>query len=64
VPSSCSTAVTPACLQAIYGLPTTPATSGTKNSITVSGYIDQYAQSADLKKFLTKYRTDMVRSVS
>jgi tripeptidyl-peptidase-1 len=58
VPSSCSSQITPACLQAIYGLPTTAATSGTANGITVSGYIEQYAQKADLTSFLKKYRTD------
>lgn len=43
VPSSCSTTVTPACLQAMYGIPTTLATQSS-NKIAVTGYIDQYPQ--------------------
>jgi tripeptidyl-peptidase-1 len=58
IPSSCARSVTPACLQAQYGIPTTPATQST-NAIGVSGYDDQYANKADLTSFLKKYRTDM-----
>jgi tripeptidyl-peptidase-1 len=58
VPASCATTVTPACLQAMYGIPTTAATQKT-NSIAVAGFIDQWAQTADLKTFLTKFRTDI-----
>jgi hypothetical protein len=37
VPASCATAVTPACLQAIYGIPTTPATQAS-NRLGVPGF--------------------------
>ncbi|KAF7986027.1 hypothetical protein HWV62_41376 [Athelia sp. TMB] len=57
-PSSCSSAITPACLQDLYNIPTTAATAK-GNSLGVAGMDDQYANKADLKKFLTKYRTDM-----
>ena len=36
VPASCASSITPACLQAMYGIPTTPATQST-NQIAVSG---------------------------
>ncbi len=42
-PSSCNNVVTPACLQALYGIPATPATQSS-NKLAVSGFLDQYAQ--------------------
>jgi tripeptidyl-peptidase-1 len=39
--------VTPTCLQALYGIPTTPATE-TSNTLLVTGYVGQFAQTADL----------------
>jgi hypothetical protein len=39
--------VTPTCLQELYGIPTTPATQSS-NTLLVTGYVDQWAQSADL----------------
>jgi tripeptidyl-peptidase-1 len=48
IAASCATTVTPACVQALYGLPTGKA-NATGNALTVTGYIDQYAQNADLK---------------
>ncbi|KAJ7725339.1 family S53 protease-like protein [Mycena metata] len=58
VPASCATTVTPACLQAMYGIPTTLATQKT-NSIAVAGFIEQFAQTKDLATFLTRFRTDL-----
>jgi hypothetical protein len=51
-PASCNSSVTgavvtPRCLQDLYGIPTTPATEK-GNSILVTGYASQWAQSADL----------------
>ncbi|KAF8516716.1 family S53 protease-like protein [Hysterangium stoloniferum] len=56
-PASCNTEITPACLQALYGIPTSVSAAGSK--IGVSGFIDQFAQTADLKSFLTNFRTDI-----
>ncbi|KAJ7731324.1 family S53 protease-like protein [Mycena maculata] len=50
--------VTPACLQALYGIPTTPATQK-KNALLVTAYEDQFAQKADLKEFLKLLRPDI-----
>jgi tripeptidyl-peptidase-1 len=45
---SCVTAITPQCLQDIYGIPTASA-NASGNSITVTGYGDQFAQDGDLQ---------------
>ncbi|KAJ7092235.1 family S53 protease [Mycena epipterygia] len=63
VPASCATTVTPACLQAIYNIPTTTATQST-SKLGVSGFIEQFANSADLKEFLTDFRTDISSSTT
>lgn len=39
--------ITPTCLQDLYGIPITPATEAS-NTLLVTGYVDQWAQSADL----------------
>ncbi|KAK0449571.1 family S53 protease-like protein [Desarmillaria tabescens] len=57
-PSACNSIVTPACLQALYGIPATRATQST-NHLGVSGFIDQFAQTADLRTFLTNLRPDI-----
>jgi tripeptidyl-peptidase-1 len=44
---SCSSEMTPACLQSLYGIPTARA-SQNSNRIGVSGFIEQWAQQADL----------------
>ncbi len=48
VPASCATTITPACLQALYGIPTALATQKA-NTLGVSGFIDQFANQADLR---------------
>ncbi|TFK32816.1 family S53 protease-like protein [Crucibulum laeve] len=58
VPASCATTVTPACLQALYGIPTTKATQSS-NVLGVSGFIDQFANQADLTTFLKNLRPDL-----
>jgi tripeptidyl-peptidase-1 len=47
LPSSCSSKMSPACLQQLYGIPTAPATQSS-NKIAVSGFSDQFAQLSDL----------------
>ena len=48
VPSSCATVITPACVQALYNVSTTKA-SQSSNQLGVSGFIDEYANEADLQ---------------
>ncbi|EPT05545.1 hypothetical protein FOMPIDRAFT_83202 [Fomitopsis schrenkii] len=61
--ASCSSTVTPACLASLYGIPTTKATQSS-NKLGVTGYGDEYAQQADLKSFLKKFRTDIDSSTT
>ncbi|KAF7368463.1 Family S53 protease-like protein [Mycena venus] len=55
--------VTPTCLQDLYGIPVTPATQ-TSNTLLVTGYEDQWAQSADLSQFLMLVRPDISPSTT
>ncbi|KAJ6526763.1 family S53 protease-like protein [Mycena capillaripes] len=62
-PASCDSSVptgviTPACLQDLYGIPTTPATQKS-NALLVTAYVEQYAQTADLAAFLKLLRPDI-----
>ncbi|KAH9847188.1 family S53 protease [Lenzites betulinus] len=63
VPASCSSTITPACLQALYGIPATLATT-TSNKLAVSGFIQQFANQADLKSFLRALRPDLSSSTT
>ncbi|KAJ7144419.1 family S53 protease [Mycena epipterygia] len=58
VPASCASIITPACLQSMYNIPTTAATQ-TSSKLGVTGFILEWANSLDLKQFLTSFRTDM-----
>ncbi|KZT18916.1 subtilisin-like protein [Neolentinus lepideus HHB14362 ss-1] len=60
---SCSGGITPACLQTLYGIPTTSA-SQSSNKIAVSGFVDQYANQADLTTFLQEFRSDLPSSTT
>ncbi|KAK6988700.1 family S53 protease-like protein [Favolaschia claudopus] len=62
-PADCDTsnpqnAITPACLQALYNIPTTPATQQ-NNALLVTGYENQWAETADLQAFLKQFRPDL-----
>ncbi|KAJ6477012.1 family S53 protease-like protein [Mycena sanguinolenta] len=62
-PASCNSdvasgVVTPLCLQDLYGIPATPATEQS-NTLLVTGYGGQFAQSADLADFLRLLRPDI-----
>ncbi|OBZ67228.1 Tripeptidyl-peptidase sed3 [Grifola frondosa] len=63
IPASCASTITPACLQAIYNIPTTPATSSS-NQLAVTGFEFQFANQADLQTFLTDFRSDMPSTTS
>ncbi|KAJ6522710.1 family S53 protease-like protein [Mycena capillaripes] len=61
--ASCNTflasgVVTPTCLQELYGIPTTAATSA-NNTLLVTGYLSEFAQTADLAAFLKLLRPDI-----
>ncbi|CCL99221.1 uncharacterized protein FIBRA_01236 [Fibroporia radiculosa] len=48
----------PGCLQYLYNIPISPATNPL-NKIAVTGYDEEYAQQADLEKFLADYRPNI-----
>lgn len=56
--SQCANGTTPACLQQLYNIPTTPATSSS-NKLAVTGRIGNYAHYNWLQFFLQNFRTDM-----
>ncbi|KAF7307385.1 Family S53 protease-like protein [Mycena indigotica] len=49
--------LTPACLQALYNIPTTPATQE-NNPLLVTGYANEWAQINDLQSFMKEFRPD------
>ncbi|KAK6971675.1 family S53 protease-like protein [Favolaschia claudopus] len=50
--------ITPACLQNLYNIPTTPATQG-NNTLLVTGYVEEWAEVDDLQAFLAQFRPDL-----
>ncbi|OJT05439.1 Tripeptidyl-peptidase sed3 [Trametes pubescens] len=63
VPASCQSTITPACLQALYGIPTAPA-QVSSNTLGVAGFVDQFASTQDLRAFLENFRPDMPSSTT
>ncbi|GJJ71782.1 tripeptidyl-peptidase I [Entomortierella parvispora] len=57
-PQSCNNHVTPACIQALYGIPKTRATQAS-NTIAVAGFLNEFANRADLASFLRTLRPDL-----
>ncbi|KAJ7302738.1 subtilisin-like protein [Mycena albidolilacea] len=62
-PAECDTSnpnnsITPACLLALYNIPSTPATQQT-NALLVSGYEDEWAEIDDLQAFMKQFRPDL-----
>ncbi|KAG0239375.1 family S53 protease-like protein [Mortierella sp. GBAus27b] len=55
---SCNNQVTPLCLQSMYGIPTTRATQS-RNTIAVPGFLNEFANKADLALLLSNYRKDL-----
>ncbi|KAF7975243.1 hypothetical protein HWV62_10216 [Athelia sp. TMB] len=58
VNASCYETTTPACIQALYGIPTALATQPA-NKLFVSGFEGQWANQEDLTEFLSIYRPDI-----
>ena len=49
VPSSCDTTITPACLRALYNTSTYVPMETAVNSLGIAGYLDEFANNADLQ---------------
>ncbi|KAJ3511239.1 hypothetical protein NLJ89_g4214 [Agrocybe chaxingu] len=62
VPSSCSTTITPACLRALYNTTDYVPVATKLSKLGVAGYLEEFANTADLKTFLKRFRTDAVGS--
>ncbi|KAF9460533.1 peptidase S8/S53 domain-containing protein [Collybia nuda] len=62
VPTSCNTAITPACLRALYKTSTYVPAATKSNKLGVVGYLDEFANRADLQKFFRQYRSEAVGS--
>ncbi|EPS94692.1 hypothetical protein FOMPIDRAFT_1054842 [Fomitopsis schrenkii] len=60
--SACSDYVDPACLQELYGIPTTAAAN--TDPLVVTGYDSQYPGANDLSNFLSEFRTDINSSTT
>ncbi|KAH9896504.1 family S53 protease [Cubamyces lactineus] len=63
VPASCQSEITPACLQALYDIPSIPARISS-NQLAVSGFNRMFANEQDLQIFLSNFRTDMDSSTT
>ncbi|KAF8174045.1 Pro-kumamolisin, activation domain-containing protein [Mycena galopus ATCC 62051] len=50
--------ITPACLQALYNIPSTPATQQS-NAMLVTGYEDEWVEIDDLQAFMKQFRPDL-----
>ncbi|VDC03355.1 unnamed protein product [Peniophora sp. CBMAI 1063] len=58
VPSSCASSITPACLQALYNTTGYTPQATDVNVLGVAGYLDEYANFADLTTFAQKFLTN------
>ncbi|KIJ54290.1 hypothetical protein M422DRAFT_775435 [Sphaerobolus stellatus SS14] len=57
-PTSCSSIINPSCLRTLYNtINYTPAATD-QNSIGIAGYLDEFANDADLQTFFTHFRPD------
>ncbi|KAG6846140.1 hypothetical protein H0H93_015778, partial [Arthromyces matolae] len=62
VPTSCNTAITISCLRTLYNTNSYVPAATSVNKLGVAGYLEEYANRADLQTFFKDYRTDAVGS--
>ncbi|KAH9479704.1 putative tripeptidyl-peptidase SED2 [Psilocybe cubensis] len=62
VPSSCSTTITPTCLRDLYNSSAYVPQATATNKLGVAGYLQEFANLADLQTFFSRFRTDAVGS--
>lgn len=58
VPTFCTSNIIPQCLQALYNIPTTPATQPS-NTAGVAGFMNQFALHSDARLFWQTFRPDI-----
>ncbi|THV07777.1 subtilisin-like protein [Dendrothele bispora CBS 962.96] len=56
--ASCNTTITPQCLRTLYNTIDYEVTQADKNTLGVAGYLDEFANFADLKTFAQRFRPD------
>lgn len=59
VPSSCDTTITPACLKALYNTTGYTPQATDVNKLGVAGYLDEFANDADLQVRTTYYNSNI-----
>lgn len=62
VPASCGTTITPACLRGLYNTTNYVPKATNVNKLGVAGYLQEFANRADLQTFFNRFRTDAVGS--
>ncbi|KAJ7623726.1 peptidase S8/S53 domain-containing protein [Roridomyces roridus] len=60
VPASCGTTITPACLRALYNTTNYVPKATATNKLGITGYLEEFANDADLQTFFKQFRTDAV----
>ncbi|KAF7309456.1 Subtilisin-like protein [Mycena indigotica] len=58
VPASCGSTVTPACLRAMYNTTNYVPKATATNKLGIAGYLEEFANDADLQTFFSRFRTD------
>ncbi|KAF7317715.1 Subtilisin-like protein [Mycena kentingensis (nom. inval.)] len=58
VPASCGSTVTPACLRAMYNTTDYVPQAADTNVLGIAGYLEEFANDADLQTFFTQFRPD------
>ncbi|THU92986.1 subtilisin-like protein [Dendrothele bispora CBS 962.96] len=57
-PASCATTITPSCLRTLYNTANYVPKATSTNKLGVAGYLDEFANRADLATFVSRFRTD------
>ncbi|KDQ50709.1 hypothetical protein JAAARDRAFT_185905 [Jaapia argillacea MUCL 33604] len=60
ISSSCSSTITPSCLRTLYNTSAYTPSATSTNKFGIVGYLEEYANHADLQTFFKKFRTDAV----
>lgn len=58
IPASCSTTITPACLRVLYNTQSYVPAATSVNKLGIVGYLDEFANRADLQTFFSQFRPD------
>ncbi|TBU27083.1 family S53 protease-like protein [Dichomitus squalens] len=62
LPATCVDGISPTCVQALYNMPTAPATNP-NNHIAVSGFLNEIPNQQDLNEFLFALRKDITGTI-